>query len=118
MSGVLEEPKVAGRQPIRFAAASGVWRLRPVVVLVAGLLVAFAMFVLNLGFGEYPISPVRVAATLVGGGDYADHLIIFELRLPRSLTGRLRRWSGPAVDGTVGRGRVGLGGRDHADDRS
>lgn len=89
MSGVLEEPKVAGRQPIRFAAASGVWRLRPVVVLVAGLLVAFAMFVLNLGFGEYPISPVRVAATLVGGGDYADQLIIFELRLPRSLTGLL-----------------------------
>lgn len=89
MTRLLEPARVPGRRPVRLGRISGVFRLRPLLVLAGGALLAFAMFVLNIGFGEYPLSPMQVARTLLGGGDYADQLIIFELRLPRSLTGLL-----------------------------
>ena len=84
-----DEPKVAGRRPWRVGPASGVVRWRPVLVLLAGLVLLLAVFVLNIGLGEYQISPGEVLSTLVGGGDRAGQVIIWELRMPRSLTGLL-----------------------------
>lgn len=91
MTGVLDAPEqaVAGRRALRAGPFSGVLRLRSLLVLLGGLVALFALFVLNVGLGEYEISPVEVASTLLGGGDRADQVIIFELRLPRSLTGLL-----------------------------
>ncbi|WP_460961712.1 FecCD family ABC transporter permease [Parasphingorhabdus pacifica] len=84
-----EKQRVAGRRPARLGPLSGIFRLRPLLVSVGGLAALFVFFVLNVGIGEYDIGPVQVASTLLGGGDRADRLIIFELRLPRSLTGML-----------------------------
>lgn len=74
---------------MRIGRLSGVFRPRPLLVLLAAVAVAFVALVLNVALGEYPLSPVQVARTLLGGGDYADQIIVFELRLPRSLTGLL-----------------------------
>jgi iron complex transport system permease protein len=87
---VLDSPGgVAGRRPVRFGPFSGVFRLRPLFVLVGTLAALLAVFVLNVGLGEYHLSPLQVGSTLVGGGNRAEQIIVFELRLPRSLTGLL-----------------------------
>jgi iron complex transport system permease protein len=83
------EQKVRSRQPVRLGPVSGVLRWRPLLVLFGALATLLVVFVLNIGLGEYQISPLQVASTLLGGGDRADQLIIFDLRLPRSLTGLL-----------------------------
>ena len=64
-------------------------RARPLLVVAGALVLLLTALVVNVGMGEYPISPLDVARTLAGAGDRADNLIIFELRLPRSLTGLL-----------------------------
>ncbi|MEV0082072.1 iron ABC transporter permease [Saccharopolyspora sp. NPDC050642] len=91
MTQVLEDEQsgVSGRRPVRVGPFSGVLRLRPLVALLGGLVVLLAVFVLNVGLGEYQISPLEVLNTLFGGGDRAQQIIIWELRLPRSLTGLL-----------------------------
>ncbi|MCI2423407.1 iron ABC transporter permease [Saccharopolyspora sp. K220] len=81
--------EIAGRRPVRLGPFSGVLRWRPILALLGGLVVLLAVFVLNVGLGEYQISPVEVLSTLFGGGDRAQQIIILELRLPRSLTGLL-----------------------------
>ncbi|MGP4021473.1 FecCD family ABC transporter permease [Saccharopolyspora sp. 5N708] len=88
MTQVLHD-KVDGRRPVRLGPFSGVVRWRPMAALLGGLVVLLAVFVLNVGLGEYQISPLEVLSTLFGGGDRAQQLIIWELRLPRSLTGLL-----------------------------
>ncbi|MFI0465269.1 FecCD family ABC transporter permease [Saccharopolyspora sp. 5N102] len=91
MTQVLEDEQsgVSGRRPVRVGPFSGVLRLRPLLALLGGLVVLLAVFVLNVGLGEYQISPLEVLNTLFGGGDRAQQIIIWELRLPRSLTGLL-----------------------------
>ncbi|PKW13871.1 FecCD family ABC transporter permease [Saccharopolyspora spinosa] len=84
-----EQSGVAGRRPVRLGPFSAVLRWRPLVALLGGLVVLLAVFVLNVGLGEYQISPLEVLNTLFGGGDRAQQIIIWELRLPRSLTGLL-----------------------------
>lgn len=88
MTQVLESG-VAGRRPARLGPFSGVLRWRPLVALLGGLVLLLAVFVLDVGLGEYQISPVEVLQTLVGGGDRAQQIIILELRLPRALTALL-----------------------------
>ncbi|MDA3648572.1 iron ABC transporter permease [Saccharopolyspora indica] len=88
MTQVLEGG-VAGRRPARLGPFSGVLRWRPLVALLGGLVLLLAVFVLDVGLGEYQISPVEVLQTLVGGGDRAQQIIILELRLPRALTALL-----------------------------
>ncbi|MER7081244.1 iron complex transport system permease protein [Saccharopolyspora kobensis] len=83
------ESGVAGRRPARLGPFSGVLRWRPLVALLGGLVLLLAVFVLDVGLGEYRISPVEVLQTLVGGGDRAQQIIILELRLPRALTALL-----------------------------
>ncbi len=91
MTSVLDKTagKVAGRTPLRIGPISGVFRPRALLVLVGALLALLVVFVFNVGLGEYQISPMQVLGTLFGGGDRSDQLIIFELRVPRSLTGLL-----------------------------
>ncbi|MFC7341133.1 FecCD family ABC transporter permease [Saccharopolyspora griseoalba] len=82
-----ERPAIAGRRPLRVGPFSGVLRARPVGALLGGLIALVALFVINIGLGEYPISPLEVLRTLFGAGDRAQHIIVWELRMPRSLTG-------------------------------
>jgi iron complex transport system permease protein len=81
--------EVTGRRPLRAGPFSGVFRLRPLLALVGGLVVLLAVFVLDVGIGEYQISPAEVLSTLFGGGDRAQSIIIWELRMPRGLTALL-----------------------------
>ncbi|MER7014944.1 iron chelate uptake ABC transporter family permease subunit [Saccharopolyspora sp. NPDC000359] len=88
MTQVLEGG-VAGRRPARLGPFSGVLRWRPLLALFGGLVLLLAVFVLDVGLGEYQISPLEVLQTLLGGGDRAQQIIILELRLPRALTALL-----------------------------
>ncbi|KAA5829606.1 iron ABC transporter permease [Saccharopolyspora hirsuta] len=88
MTQVLEGG-VAGRRPTRLGPFSGVLRWRPLLALLGGLVLLLAVFVLDVGLGEYQISPLEVLQTLVGGGDRAQQIIVLELRLPRALTALL-----------------------------
>ncbi|RCW40163.1 iron complex transport system permease protein [Halopolyspora algeriensis] len=96
MTGVLDTAKGNGervtvptRAPLRLGPVSGVLRLRPLLVLLGGLVVLLVGFTCNLALGEYPITPLGVLRTLVGGGDGGARIVIMQLRLPRSLTGLL-----------------------------
>ncbi|GAA3363675.1 FecCD family ABC transporter permease [Saccharopolyspora gregorii] len=88
MTQVLDAPgrRVAGRRPLRAGPVSGVLRPRPLLVLLGGLVVLLACVLLDIGLGEYQLSPGQVLVTLFGGGDYADHYVVFGLRMPRALT--------------------------------
>jgi iron complex transport system permease protein len=59
--------------------------LRPVVVAAVLLVVAFALLVVEVGTGDFPIPPGDVARALVGAGDPGVEFIVRELRLPRAL---------------------------------
>ncbi|TYB39539.1 iron chelate uptake ABC transporter family permease subunit [Micromonospora sp. AP08] len=63
-------------------------RLRPraLAVGLAGALLAFALAVLAVGAGDYPIAPADVLRVLAGGGSPAERFIVTELRLPRLVT--------------------------------
>ena len=60
-------------------------RERQVVVAVLLALVGAALFVVEIGTGDFPVAPGDVAAALVGGGDAGTGFIVRELRLPRAL---------------------------------
>jgi iron complex transport system permease protein len=45
-----------------------------------------ALFVIHLGYGQYPMSISRVLATLTGDGGTAENFAVYSLRLPRALT--------------------------------
>ncbi|MFP5070482.1 FecCD family ABC transporter permease [Pseudonocardia nantongensis] len=80
---------VAGRRPLRVGPVSGVLRVRPLVVLGACAAVLLLAAATNMGRGDYPIGITDVLATLFGGGDAGQQLVVLELRLPRTLTGAL-----------------------------
>ncbi|ANY04996.1 FecCD family ABC transporter permease [Pseudonocardia sp. HH130630-07] len=80
---------VAGRRPLRVGRFSGVLRPRPLVVLVVTAAVLLLAAATNMGRGDYPIAITDVLATLFGGGDAGQQLVVLELRLPRTLTGAL-----------------------------
>ncbi|HET6704879.1 FecCD family ABC transporter permease [Amycolatopsis sp.] len=72
-----------------FRAGPVAWRVRPralaVVLTTAAALVVVAA--LNIGKGSSPIGVLDVLETLLGGGTARERGIIFDLRLPRTLTG-------------------------------
>ncbi|AHH93760.1 FecCD family ABC transporter permease [Kutzneria albida] len=80
---------VAGRPGVRVGPFS--WVFRPRLVLVPLLAAALLVLVmaLNIRLGDFPMSVGDVLRTLVGGGDPTEQYIVFDLRLPRSLTGLL-----------------------------
>ncbi|MFC0429622.1 iron chelate uptake ABC transporter family permease subunit [Kutzneria buriramensis] len=65
------------------------FRLRPLVVpLVALALTVFAV-ALSIRLGDFPMSVGDVLRVLAGAGDATEQYIVFDLRLPRTLTGLL-----------------------------
>jgi iron complex transport system permease protein len=62
---------------------------RGVVVCLATLGAAFAVFVWSLAVGDFPIPVGEVLATLFGGGSKSTTFIVRTLRLPRGLTALL-----------------------------
>lgn len=80
---------VAGRPRFRLGPVTVVWRPRLVFASCALAAVVFVVFCLNVGRGDYPISIAGVTEVLLGGGTEAEHLIVWDLRVPRSLVGVL-----------------------------
>ena len=62
---------------------------RAVVVGLAALAAALAVFVWSLAVGDFPIPVSEVVATLFGGGSRSTSFIVETLRLPRGLTALL-----------------------------
>ena len=48
-------------------------------------MVVLALLIVEVGTGDFPVSPGAVAAALVGAGDAGTEFIVRELRLPRAL---------------------------------
>ncbi|ADB52704.1 FecCD family ABC transporter permease [Conexibacter woesei] len=73
---------------VRVPLAGVSLRVAPRVLAVCALLAAlcFALFVLSIGSGSYPLSFGQVVTALLGGGDAATTLVVETLRLPRALT--------------------------------
>lgn len=92
--------RVPGRAALRLGPLSGVWRPRPMVVTLAGLVVLVLATALNIGRGDYPLGVGEVLRALAGGGDSAARFIVLDLRAPRSLTGALVG-AGLAVAGAI-----------------
>ncbi|WP_219092765.1 iron chelate uptake ABC transporter family permease subunit [Streptomyces sp. JJ38] len=80
---------VPGRTPVRLGPFSTVWRPRTVLVPVLITLALFTAVVLNTGRGDFPLSAGEVVNALFGGGDHISELVVWELRLPRSVVGLL-----------------------------
>jgi iron complex transport system permease protein len=64
-----------------------VWRPRLATVNLALVVLLFLVLCLNVGQGDYPISVPDVARVILGGGTDAEHFIVWDLRLPRSVVG-------------------------------
>ncbi|WP_400993825.1 FecCD family ABC transporter permease [Agromyces sp. GXQ0307] len=60
-------------------------RRRRVLVVVVGAAVAAAVALAALSFGAAGVTPDRVLAVLLGGGDRIERFVVLELRLPRIL---------------------------------
>jgi len=58
---------------------------RAFMKIVSFLLIAFIIFIISIGLGDYPLNPIQVLTTLFGGGSEMDQLVIFHFRLPRIL---------------------------------
>ncbi|HEU4792535.1 MAG TPA: iron ABC transporter permease [Nitrolancea sp.] len=70
-----------------------------VIVAILGLLTAGVM-VINIGLGEYPISPPDVVRALLGIGDETQRFVVQTLRVPRTLVAFLVG-GGLAISGTI-----------------
>lgn len=64
------------------------------------LLAALAVGVLSIGTGDFPLDPLQVLQTLAGGGPPGADFVVYDLRLPRLLTG-LMVGAALAVSGAV-----------------
>lgn len=64
-------------------------RARPLVVGAIIWLVAAAVMLVQLGVGEFSMSPHAVIATLSGHGSPSQEFVIYSLRLPRVITAAL-----------------------------
>ena len=77
---------VPSRRALRIGSFSLVYRPLAVSVCVALTAALFVLICLSVGRGDYPISIPDVISVLFGGGTKTQNLIVFDLRLPRSLT--------------------------------
>lgn len=64
-------------------------RRRRTVIVVIGVAVALAIALAALSFGAAGVTPDRVIAVLLGGGDRLDRFVVLDLRLPRILAALL-----------------------------
>jgi iron complex transport system permease protein len=63
--------------------------VRTLVVVGAATALALVAFMVGVGYGDFPISPGDVLATLVGRGSPEQEFIVVDLRLPRMLVSLL-----------------------------
>ncbi len=77
---------VPSRKSIRIGGFSLVYRPLAVSVCIALAVALFLLLCINIGRGDYPISIPDVISVLLGNGSKTQNLIVFDLRLPRSLT--------------------------------
>lgn len=86
---VLDHPpstgEITGRPAFRRGPVSLRWRIRHLVVALAALALTVLLAAIGLGMGDYPITPLRVLAILVGAGDRLEQLVVLDLRLPRTV---------------------------------
>lgn len=61
---------------------------RQVRILVLAI-VFVVVAVVSLGIGRYPISPIRVVQTLLGGGNAQEKAVVLKIRLPRIIAATL-----------------------------
>lgn len=79
-----------GRRVLRLGPASWTWRPRNAIVCALLGAALGAVFVRALlAFDDYPMGVLDVLAVLGGGGDGGERFVVFELRMPRALTGAL-----------------------------
>lgn len=77
------------RVVVRRGALSMRFDVRPLAVTAALGAAALLALVASVALGEFAVPPLDVVAALAGAGDTATHFIVFDLRLPRALTGLL-----------------------------
>ena len=65
------------------------FRLRPLLVPLIALALTVLVVALNIRLGDFPMTVGDVLRVLVGAGDPTEQYIVFDLRLPRTLTGLL-----------------------------
>lgn len=80
---------VTGRPRFRCGPLTLVWRPRLVIANLTLAVVVFVVFCLNVGRGDYAVSIGGVVNVLLGGGSEMERLIVWDLRMPRSLVGVL-----------------------------
>ncbi|WP_010120747.1 FecCD family ABC transporter permease [Corynebacterium nuruki] len=81
---------VPGRPAFRIGRLSTVWRPRQFLVTVGLIVLGVFLFALSIGLGDYPLSPWRVLEIVfTNGGTRIEHLVVFEWRMPRTVTGIL-----------------------------
>lgn len=79
---------VPGRPAFRLGPLSTVWRPRQFFVSIGLIVLGVFLFALSIGLGDYPISPWRVLEIVfTNGGSRIEHLVVFEWRMPRTITG-------------------------------
>ncbi|MFI9381265.1 FecCD family ABC transporter permease [Kutzneria sp. NPDC052558] len=65
------------------------FRLRPLLVPLVALALLVLVVALNIRLGDFPMTVGDVLRVLFGAGDPTEQYIVFDLRLPRTLTGLL-----------------------------
>lgn len=76
-------------QGLRLGPVGLRFRLRPLVVPLVAQAITVLVVALNIRLGDFPMTVGDVLRVLFGGGDAAEQYIVFDLRLPRTLTGLL-----------------------------
>jgi iron complex transport system permease protein len=74
---------------VRFGPVSGIVRRRQLAVPAVALVVLVLLSAVSLGRGDFPLGVVDVLRTLVGLGERAQELVVFQLRAPRVVVGLL-----------------------------
>lgn len=83
----VSDATVPARPAFRIGPISTVWRPRQSFATVSLIIVLLVLGAVSLGLGDYPISPLRVAEIVAtNGGTRIEHLVVFDWRMPRTLT--------------------------------
>lgn len=67
--------------------------------------IALIVFILSIGLGDYPLTPIEVIQTLFGKGSEMDELVVYHFRLPRAIISLLVG-SALAVAGAILQGMI------------
>ncbi len=82
--GTVSEARTASL-PLRVGPASWQVPVRAGVVTALGLALLLVLVVLDIALGDFAVPIGDVVASLLGGGDPAQHFIVRELRLPQTV---------------------------------